>query len=249
MFDPNTKRIKEIADSKKDVIHNLEGLLNNKVFMYIDYANVRPWSEKLGWHIDLKRFKQFLDSFNTIEDNKLYYGTLVGDKVSKQTAEDIKRCGYTLVTKPVKLMNIPIDISSIPIDTPTILNSFVRKALLMRLDIETVTFLNNKLKRLNDDGILYIEDRKCNFDVEMGVDMLLDFERKEVDTFVFMSGDSDFADPVKKLLDSGKKVILFATAGRIASELSDMQEHGLIIFDIKKIAKFICWKREMSNMK
>ncbi|PIZ77002.1 MAG: hypothetical protein COY04_00770 [Parcubacteria group bacterium CG_4_10_14_0_2_um_filter_7_35_8] len=30
---------------------------------YIDYANVRPWADKLGWHVDTKRLMQFLKSF------------------------------------------------------------------------------------------------------------------------------------------------------------------------------------------
>jgi len=88
---------------------------------------------------------------------------------------------------------------------------------------------------------------KCNFDVEIGRDMLLDYAQKNVDLFVLWSGDSDFADPIEQLLNDGKKVFLFATARRVASELNVLQSKGLFIYDIQKIKNFICWKKEMDQ--
>ena len=92
-----------------------------------------------------------------------------------------------------------------------------------------------------------MQDRKCNFDVEIGVDMLLDLEHNASDTFVLWSGDSDFADPIRQLLEAKKKVILFATAGRIAKELNSLRSAGLVIFDIRDLEKFICWLRELNK--
>lgn len=43
-----------------------------------------------------------------------------------------------------------------------------------------------------------------------------------------------------------KKVILFATARVVSSELNELKSKGLFILDIKKIKDFICWKRELS---
>ncbi|MFH2018925.1 MAG: NYN domain-containing protein, partial [bacterium] len=85
----------------------------------------------------------------------------------------------------------------------------------------------------------------CNFDVEIGRDMLVDYERNHVDTFVLWSGDSDFADPVEQLLGDNKKVVLFATARKVSTELSNLREKGLVIFDIQKIRNFVCWKKEI----
>jgi hypothetical protein len=67
MFIPKTEKIRKIATDKQKVIERLEKVFYQRTRVYIDYANVRPWSVKLGWHIDLKRLKQFLDSFDTIE--------------------------------------------------------------------------------------------------------------------------------------------------------------------------------------
>ncbi len=100
---------------------------------------------------------------------------------------------------------------------------------------------------MNTQGIYFIEDRKCNFDVEIGRDMLIDYERNHVDTFVLWSGDSDFADPIAQLIEDGKNVRLFAIPRRVATELSMLREKGLFIFDIQKIRDFICWKSELSK--
>lgn len=63
MFTPKTEKIKIIAEEKKQVIAQMESIFVGKTRVYIDYANVRPWSEKLGWHIDLKRLRTHPSSF------------------------------------------------------------------------------------------------------------------------------------------------------------------------------------------
>lgn len=152
-------------------------------------------------------------------------------------------------TKPVKIMKHSIDASSVTLDSKDLLSQFIRKALMRKYTGETVEYLNIKFKEMNTQGQYFIEDRKCNFDVEIGVDMLLDCERGETDTFVLWSGDSDFADSVYKLLDSGKKVILFATARRVSTELQQCRVKGLKIFDIQKINDFICRQSELKKAK
>ena len=245
MFTPKTQRIENIAKDKQEAISQLESIFSAKTRVYIDYANVRPWSGKLGWHIELKRLKQFLDSFDTVEVVNFYNGYLAGNERSEKEKAEAENNKYFLRTKPVKIMNFSINASSILPDSTVLLDQFVRRALLKKYEIATIEYLNERFKDMNKKGELYIEDRKCNFDVEIGVDMLLDFERNGTDIYVLWSGDSDFADPVRKLLLAGKRVVLFATARKVSRELSGLRDEGLIIFDIQKIREFICWKKEL----
>ncbi|MDD5433784.1 MAG: NYN domain-containing protein [Candidatus Pacebacteria bacterium] len=247
MFNSKTERIKKLAELFPDRVKELEKIFGNSANTYIDYANVRPWANKLGWHIDLRRLKQFLDSFEAIEFIKFYNGKLMGDVESENLQKEIRDLGYDLRTKPVKIMKLSIDVSSIVADSPALLKEFIRKPLLQKFQIETIAYLNQKLKELNQQGIFYIEDLKCNFDVEIGRDMLLDYERNAVESFILWSGDSDFADPIQQLLNDGKRVAIFATARRVASELNALTKQGLLIFDIQKIRNFICWKREIDE--
>ena len=247
MFKPKTSKISDIATNHKKVITSLERLLEGDVCMYIDYANVRPWSEKLKWHVDLKRLKQFLDSFSNIKDTTIYNGILEGNEKSEQEAKNIEEWGYVLRTKPVKIMKFSIKASAIPAESPAILTSFIKKSLLRKYTPETIEFLNKRFQDMNTLGEYFIEDRKCNFDVEMGIDMLLDAHTEKFKTCVVWSGDSDFHDPIQQLLQRGKRVLLFATSGRVARELNALREEGLIIFDIQKIRNFICWNREIQK--
>ncbi len=246
MFKPKTPRILSLSQVLAHRIQQLEGIFSGTTKVYIDYANVRPWSEKLGWHVDLKRLKQLLDSFDTISEIRIYNGTLIGDAKGEELNSEIESFGYTLVTKPVKIMKKSIDVSSVPATSDYILRSFVRMPLLRQFKIETIEYLNQQLRALNRQGMYDLEDRKCNFDVEIGRDMLLDFEKNEAESFILWSGDSDFADPIEQLLRDKKRVCLFATSGRVASELNALKEKGLEIYDIQKIREFICWKREMT---
>ena len=249
MFNSKTDRIKEIAEYKKEVILQLEDIFSNKTRVYIDYANVRPWSVKLGWHVEIKRLKQFLDSFNTIDAVNFYNGYLEGDERSEKEKTEAEYNKYFLRTKPVKIMNFSINASSISPDATTLLSQFVRRALLKKYKISTVEYLNERFKEMNKGGEYFIEDMKCNFDVEIGVDMLLDCERNNAETFVLWSGDSDFADSIEKLISAGKKVVLFATARKVSKELSALAHKGLMIFDIQKIRDFICWKKELESQR
>jgi uncharacterized LabA/DUF88 family protein len=247
MFKAKTEKIESIAESKEGVIKQLDGLLNLKTRVYIDYGNVRPWSEKLGWHIDLKRLKQFLDSFDTIEAINFYNGYLAGNERSDREKAEAENCKYYLRTKPVKILKFSIDVSSILPDSTVLLNQFIRRALLKKYEISTIEYLNDRFKDMNKRGEYFIEDMKCNFDVEIGVDMLLDCERNNAEVFVLWSGDSDFVDPIEKLISAGKKVILFATVRKVAKELSALVSKGLMIFEIQKIHEFICWRKEMER--
>ena len=247
MFSPKTEKIKKIAEDSQAVIKQIDELLGVSTRVYIDYANVRPWSNKLEWHVDLKRLKQFLDSFNVIEAVNFYGGYLEGDERSEKEIKEVENQKYVVRTKPVKILQFPIDASSIPPDSTALLDKFIRRALLRKYEIGTIEYLDQRFADMNKKGEYFIEDRKCNFDVEIGVDMLLDYERNNTETFVLWSGASDFADPLEKLLKAGKKVILFATARKVSRELSELREKGLIVFDIQKIREFICWNREMQS--
>ncbi|MFH1522678.1 MAG: NYN domain-containing protein [Patescibacteria group bacterium] len=248
MFNPDIDRIKKIAGINPSSIKQLEDLLKGNVNVYIDYANVRPWAVKLSWNIDLKRLKQFLTSFDNLQSINIYDGTLEGDDKSEESSAEKKlvfREGFK--TKPVKIMKHSIDYTSIKSTATDLLEQFIRRCLIRKYDIDTIEYLNTKFKDMNDKGQFFIEDRKCNFYVEIGVDMLMDFERNDVDTFILWSGDSDFYDPIKTLLEKGKNVVLFATARRVSTELNSLQKDDLFIFDIQKIRNFICWKSQIQK--
>ncbi|MCF7906607.1 NYN domain-containing protein [Patescibacteria group bacterium] len=247
MFIPKTEKIEKIYNKSPDKVNNFDHLINKNTILYIDYANVKNWKLKKSWHIDIKRLKQFLNCFDNVEKINLYYGSLIGDKKSELEIKKIKKFGYNLITKNVKIMRHSIDVSSISMDSTILISQFIRKNLILHLNKKEIIYLNKIFYRLNKLGKMYIEDRKCNFDVEIGRDMLIDFTKNNIKSFVLFSGDSDFADPINQLLKDGKNIILICTYHCVAKELNQLRKKGLIIFDINNIKNFICRNKEIDK--
>ncbi|MBI3074654.1 MAG: NYN domain-containing protein [Parcubacteria group bacterium] len=242
MFIPKTERIDALTKLFPKTIADLEDIFDAPTNIYIDWQNVIHQQDRWGWHIQAKRLKQLFDSFDTIQGVYLYTGTLDRHEKARKGLEEIKQLGYKLITKPVKIMPYSIRTSSVSPNSPDLLAPFIKKALLSVLDIQTIEYLNNQLAKLNKQGVFELEDKKCNFDVEIGRDIFLDLERGSAGCFVLWSGDSDFVDPLTAVIGNGKKAVLFATSGGVSSELSAL---NLPIFEIKKIKEFICWSREV----
>lgn len=246
-FTPKTPKIQQLAEMNPDRIQELDLIFGDKTNIYVDWANVVGWQPKLWRHIDPRRLYQFLRSFSAIDKIRWYFGTLVWDNDSEKNIAKVRSYGYLVTTKPVKIMHHSVDVSSLAQDdAPDILKSFLTKWLLHHLPTESIRILNQELEKINQQGTFKIEEKKCNFDVEIGVDMILDDERSPIKdyykTYILWSGDSDFTDIVQKLILQGKRVFIFATTQRVSKELA---ESGAYIFDIQKIREFICWTREM----
>jgi len=223
-------------------INELKSWLDGKTHIYIDYANVRAKCERKGWALD---FAKLDDLFRTLEKVKcatIYFGKIVGNRDSEGFHAMLKGFRFKIETKPVKFMRLSIDVSGIPKDSPNVIKNFVEPCLLRKLKVEAIEYLNSQLRELNETGIKNIEMMKCNFDVEIARDMLLDYEVRDVETFCLWSGDSDFASPILHLLNAKKRVIVISDG--ISPELNDLKPDGLRIFDIKKLKDIIGYEKQ-----
>lgn len=241
LFVPTTDRIIKLSKLFPKTIQHLESILDKPTIVYIDFANVIGWTSRLKWRVSVKRTKQLLDSFPNIKTVRFYYGTLVGDINSQTILADAKKHNYDVNTKDVKIKRLSIDVTSISMQSLNLLKSFIRHSLLLKLTISDIEYLNKRLKNLNDTGILYIEDRKCNFDVEIGMHMLED-SRGTVGNFVLWTGDCDFEYPTRRLIQQKKRVIVFGTRGQISTELG---QSGATIYEVRALKNFICFAKEI----
>lgn len=242
MFNPKTERIKNLAEIFPKAISELENIFGESANIYIDWQNVIHWQEKLGWHFNIRRMKQFFDSFDVIQSVKIYTGTLDGDAKSEGQIKELNDLKYNVSTKSVKLIPISIDVSSISKNSPDILRNFISRNLLSKLDLETIEYLNGKLLDLNKRGIFKIEEQKCNFDVELGMDVQNNIDSNGVENYILWSGDSDFADPIARIRENGKNVVIFSVSRKVTPELNQTK---VLVFDVKKIKEFVCWPREI----
>ena len=218
-------------------ISELKSWMDGPTHVYIDYANVRAKCERKGWELDFAKLRGLFKSLGNVKRSTIYFGTIVGNRGSEGFLAMAKKLGFEIETKPVKFMRLSIDVSGIPKNSPAVIKNFVEPCLLRKLKVEAIEYLNGQLRELNNAGMNQIEMMKCNFDVEIARDMLLDHELKDVGTFCLWSGDSDFARPILHLLDAKKRVVVISDG--ISPELNDLKAEGLRFYDIKKLRDII----------
>lgn len=78
-----------------------------------------------------------------------------------------------------------------------------------------------------------IHKRKCDFDVEITMDVYAALEAK-IDSFIFISGDGDFAPLYHPLIKRKKQVIVVYSPKHIGREIWEIP-HGIYKLNIKKI--------------
>ncbi|MEI6396763.1 MAG: NYN domain-containing protein [Candidatus Taylorbacteria bacterium] len=90
---------------------------------------------------------------------------------------------------------------------------------------------SNKRATFTDNEGVYIHLPKCNFDVEISVDLIRLMDR--YDTVALFSGDADFVSLIRYLKKNSKKVILFK-AGFITTDLKEVSDKIINAQNIKR---------------
>ena len=76
--------------------------------MFIDGANYYYTTKELGWRIDAGKLIQYFASMGTLTDALYYIGEDTGeDKSNRAYLDMLNHSGFSLVTKPIKLINTP----------------------------------------------------------------------------------------------------------------------------------------------
>lgn len=166
-----------------------------KIFVFIDFGNVRPWAKDL-WPIENKfKFSVEVDIAKLSEvcgwvspaKKFFYYGHYEENqgidkhKKSIWRIDKARNCGFQVKTKPIKM-----------------------------------------IPHYDENGVFVNKFPKCNFDVEMTMTMLQKIEK--YDTVMVFSGDSDFGGLLGYLKSKGKKVIVVCTRNRMSSELESVAD-------------------------
>lgn len=168
-----------------------------KIFAFVDFANVRNWAksfwkednkEYLRREIDIEKVCQLIDHVKT-EKKYFYYGHY---KEHPDLPEQ-----HTL--------NLKYRQSIFRIDKARKCGFKVRTK-----DIKEI---NN----YDEDGRFFGKINKCNFDVEMTMDIIQQIDK--YDTIFLWSGDSDFHTLLQYLKSKKKKVITICTRDFVSKEL------------------------------
>lgn len=190
----------------EDLIKLINENKETSIIAYLDLSNMFHWQKTLKWQFSVYYIIKQLFSMKQVREARIYYGLNERElNKSERFHQRLRESGAILVSKPVKWIKKEIT-----------KNLFVTSFTLNRLDSNAHLKLDEFIDYLNKQEIK-IEEPKCNFDVEMALDML-DATDKVSGIFLF-SGDSDLHNPCERLKLKGKKIYVFGVRGQVAREL------------------------------
>lgn len=198
------------------------------IFAYLDLTNMFHWQDVLGWKFRIEDIIKQLFTFQNIKEIKVYYGKNKRDLDNSEAFHNrIKKTGAVLKTKPMKF--IPKTIKE---------GMFFQRKTMTLFDGPIKNKIHELINELHKTGII-IEEPKCNFDVEMTMDMLDDAEK--FSGILLFSGDSDMSAPLERLKVENKNIGVVGVRGMTASEL------GMIADKYFNFGKFYTGKRSYTK--
>ncbi len=176
------------------------------IFAYLDLTNMFHWQDSLGWKFRIEDVIEELLSYPNVKEVKVYYGLNGKDQKNSEAFHDrIKKAGAILRTKPMKFLQKNINNGM-----------FFQRRTLTLFEDSVRGKISELVTELHKSGII-IEEPKCNFDVEMTMDILDDADK--LTAIMLCSGDSDMLGPLERLKVKGKHIGVVGVRGKVADEL------------------------------
>jgi uncharacterized LabA/DUF88 family protein len=189
-----------------------------RIFVFVDFGNVRPWAKELWSKENRQRFSVEID-IRKLHDicvwinatrSLFYYGYFAKDRRLAKGTKDVKHA-----------------------------NSIFRIDKARKSGFKVITKEIKMIPQCNEDGEPVGIFPKCNFDVEITMDILS--KVKEYDTVVLFSGDSDFGALLKHVKSLGKKIIVICTRDRMSRELEEVANRFI---PAETLASFLKYERK-----
>lgn len=181
-------------------------LKETSLISFLDLTNMFHWQDTLKWHFSVYQIIEQLLGVKSVKEVRVYYGLNTRElQKSENFHQRMRKTGAIVISKPVKWIKKEIT-----------KGLFVKPLTLGLFDGNAHTKLDDLIAYLQQQGIV-IEEPKCNFDVEMALDMLDTIDK--VSGILLFSGDSDMKEPLERLKLKGKHIYIFGVRGQVAKEL------------------------------
>src|SRR3989338_7605986 len=188
-----------------------------RIFVFVDFSNVRHWAKSFWPKENKKYFKKEIDInklagvINLVRpvEKFLYYGHY---KECPDLPSD-------------NLFNIKFRQSIYRIDKARKSGFRVRTKDIKEID------------NFDDEGKFVGRIRKCNFDIEMAMDMLLKIDK--YDTVFLWSGDSDFHYLLQYLKSKKKKIVTICGRNFASEELRNSSDLFIPADPLKELLEYV----------
>ena len=211
-----------MINNKRAEIFKLKG----KTLVIIDWANVYGWFNNLKWEINPKKLYRFLEEYSKVTDIRFYFGVEKGNKQSESFQDEIKKIGFSLVSKELKWVPVSFDRSH------------------FRAFLQKINNITDGLEKTNSEIAKQIKvalgstiyRRKCDFDCEITIDVMKNLDK--IGGLILFSGDGDYAVLANELVKQGKQVIVVFAPGHKGKEYQDFKK-GLYLCTVELLKKYL----------
>jgi uncharacterized LabA/DUF88 family protein len=208
--------------------------LKGKTLVCIDWANVYGWQENLDWKISADKLIKYLLSYKGIFKVNFYFGTDITkesqDFISSLQKKEEKEERFSVITKEVKYVPVDLDKSYLRLRVNNI------KKIILAMDLKKQNIDGLHIKELENLLSQPLQRRKCDFDIEIALDVFRNLEN--FDSFILFSGDGDYKPLVQYCIENKKQTIIVAQPGSLGKEYRIIPI-GLYICNVRKLRDFI----------
>lgn len=173
-----------------------------RIFVFVDFGNVRPWAKdfwpeenkyRLCKEIDIEKLANVCGWVNP--QKKFFYYGYFPENIELEDNHPINlkyRSSIFRINKAKK-------------------SGFLTKQKEIKM-----------IPTYDDEGKFISKIPKCNFDVEITMDIITKLNK--YDTVMLFSGDSDFGGLLSYIKEKGKKIIIISTRNRMSKELQKVAD-------------------------
>lgn len=193
-----------------------------RIYVFVDFGNVRPWAKEL-WpdknkfrinnEIDIEKLARVINWVSPVK-KIFYYGCYIKNSDLPDDHENNKKHR----------------------------RSTFRLSKARKNGFEVKTKDVKMIPHYDDFGKFLNKIPKCNFDVEITMDMIIKADK--YDSIFLLSGDSDFGGLLSYLKDKGKKIIVLCTRNRMSKELQGVAD---VFVPAEKLSPFLLFELENKN--
>ncbi len=177
------------------------------IVAYLDLANMFHWQDVLKWRFSVDHLINQLKQIKSLKEIRVYFGTdIKNPRKSKNFFKKLRSQGAIVITKNVKYIKKEVDQFF-----------FIKRKTFNLLNKKSQLILNELQNSVKKQGLFFIEEPKCNFDVEISLDMLDIVDKTSA--YLLFSGDSDFKETLTRLKIKHKNIYVFGVRGQVGKEL------------------------------
>lgn len=187
-----------------------------RIYAFVDFGNVRPWAKdfwpeenrfRICSEIDIKKLSAICDWVNA-KRKFFYYGCYIENRnlACNHKANIRYRSSIYRIDKAKK-------------------SGFLVKTKEIKM-----------IPNYDEEGLFLGKTPKCNFDVEITMDILIKINK--YNTIMLFSGDSDFGSLLAYLKTKNKRIIIICTRNRMSIELEKVADKFIPAETLKDFLKY-----------